>query len=184
MDHRASGRRGPTRTNVDETRMNAPWTESIQRFRAAFTHSDAEEIRDAMKNTMKNVAATKTKEGEVASKCMLELVWAAQTLLDRMEAGSLQWGKKINWLHITETDTTLMQQAAAEQAAKTKKPRKGARRLITALRAVLKEGNAKSMLDCAMFTAGQAHSLLLGGPQPINYSPHHSLLHHSTHHSY
>ena len=112
-----------------------------------------------MKNTMRHVAATKTKEGEVASKCMLELVWAAQTLLDRMEAGSLQWGKKINWLHITEVDTTLTQQA------ETNKRRKGARRLIAALRAVLKEGNAKSMLDCATFTAG--------APQSITYPPHH-----------
>jgi hypothetical protein len=48
---------------------------AIQRFRAAFTHSDAEEIRDAMKNATRHVAATKTKAGEIASKCMLELVW-------------------------------------------------------------------------------------------------------------
>lgn len=132
---------------------------AMQRLRAAFTHSDVEEMRDAIKNGVRHAAVTdgsgtpsrrrSAVEVEVAAACLLDLVWAGETMLGRIEADAVASGKKVEWLYVVSADAARASAAKATEAGRTR--RKGAGRLIEALRAVLKDGNAKSMVDCATF---------------------------------
>ena len=129
---------------------------AMRRLRTALTHCDPAEIKAATENGSRNVAAVKS--STTATDSLLELIWAAETFLARVDGdgagASLAAAGWVDWLHLTQDAATpkaakLPQSSVGEAGAvgsAAGKARKGAGRLMTALRAVLKDGDGKSML--------------------------------------